>query len=299
VKPPPSGALITVVFRERKDAENCAAVRAVGEFGASVPDNKLRERRDRACFSGPRLLVDPLPASRTREKVSELGHRRSLTDPFAPKVPIHGDRASSSPQLPLTLALHAPQCPARRGLQCHCDRIDDVYAFCQALVNDHLAVGARRANGSFTGPCHLTRVQVDDIVQDMVSVAWAASERFNGNGRLSGWVVFKVTKGITDWRRHEFGSTRYGPRPLVESADEIELSSDLGDLTAAEVRDLVNGEDLSRQSRRTLERVALPMALDGASLEDYAERSGKPLGQVKRELGALARELEEAGVLVA
>jgi DNA-directed RNA polymerase specialized sigma24 family protein len=183
-------------------------------------------------------------------------------------------------------------------MQCHCDRIDDVYAFCHALVNNHLAVGSRRANGSFTGPCHLTPAQVDDVVQDMAVVAWRAAERFNGHGRLSGWVTFKVAKGITDWKRSTLGSTRYGSRPLIESADEIELSSELADFTETEIRDLVNG-DLSWQSRRTLERVALPMALDGASVEDYAERSGKPVGQVKRELRTLARELEAAGVLAA
>lgn len=198
----------------------------------------------------------------------------------------------------MTLELHAPGCPTK---PCYCDPILDTYAFCRAVINDHLHVGARLANGQYTGPFHLSASDIEQLEQELVLAAWQAAQHFNGGGRLNGWVLYKLNYAVTDYKRKWLGSTRTNPRPTVElTADERHLVAEQADFTRPEILDMVNSVELAPSHRRIFQIIATAVTQYGRfDPVDYATRSGQPLSQVRRELNALRRELERKHLLAA
>jgi DNA-directed RNA polymerase specialized sigma24 family protein len=178
--------------------------------------------------------------------------------------------------------------------------VEDVESFCRSVLTEHLATGVRKASGGSTGPSSLADHDYEDALAYLVVEAWRASVKFDGRGRFSGYLVQRLHRRIVDWKRERFGSTRYASRPVIELTDQDrDLVAELTDLSGPEVLDLVNSAELTLRSRRTLERVVLPIVFEGRSVEDYAERSGKPVTQINREVAALRRELEQKELLAA
>ena len=183
--------------------------------------------------------------------------------------------------------------------------IENVESFCRAVINEHMKVGVR-SHGTLTGPSSLTLTDQDDLLAYLISLTWELSRKFNttddgrGTNRFSGYALSILHKRIVDWQRSRFGSTRYGPRPVVELTDDERLHvADLVDLTGPEVLDLVNSVELAPAHRRTLANVVIPMVFNGATAEDYARKVGKPVGQVNQEIGALRRALVEKHLIAA
>lgn len=178
--------------------------------------------------------------------------------------------------------------------------VRDVEALCRTVLHDHLATGKRTANGGTTGPSSLSDHDFEDALAYLVTIAWKASERFDGRGRFSGYLVQLLHRRIVDWKRERFGSTRYTSRPIVElTSQDRELVATITDLTEPEILDLVNTIELSHPARTTLRRIVIPLVLEHRSIEDYADRSGIPIAQINRDIGRLRRELETKQLLAA
>src|SRR6266545_5364115 len=156
------------------------------------------------------------------------------------------------------LTLHDPSCSDRcRPTYC----ISDLEALCRSVLNDHLCAGVKKG-GRISGPTSpLTLSQYDDALVYLIETGWELAQRFNGRGRLAGYVQSFLFMRIVDWRRHTFGSSRYGPAPQFVVYDpavhasgahwDAEYDDDALDLDAAPagtrealalIRPLIDGE---------------------------------------------------------
>jgi DNA-directed RNA polymerase specialized sigma24 family protein len=179
--------------------------------------------------------------------------------------------------------LHAPQC--RGASCCSCDPIENLEAFVRAAVLSHLGVGSKRRSGELTGDIQLSSTDVEELICELIGVGWDASRRFNGNGRLDGYVLWILHKRTIDWLRKTFGSTRYGARPEIVPYDE-------GPSSAAEVgyNGAASYDDYpSDENGRHLDRDALsPHALNQLALLEIALEIDQPVRTVAEELGVPA-----------
>jgi DNA-directed RNA polymerase specialized sigma24 family protein len=109
----------------------------------------------------------------------------------------------------------------------------------------------------------------------MVAVAWESSRRFNGNGRLNGYVLWILHKRIVDWLRRRYGATRHNARRETVPFDaERHGGSSLDDDQA-----------LADDGRR-LDRSALSAhALNQLALLELAIETDQGIAIVARELG--------------
>src|SRR6266511_5646819 len=98
------------------------------------------------------------------------------------------------------LELHAPQCRAAgTGLPCDCHPILDLEAFVGAVVAAHFGAGTKRQNGTLTGSPWLSPEDREDVRQYLLGEAWIASRKFDGRGRLTGFVLAQLHFRATDW----------------------------------------------------------------------------------------------------
>src|SRR6266545_4092852 len=104
------------------------------------------------------------------------------------------------------------------------DDVQDVESFARSILNDHIASGARRRNGTLTGPAPLSSSDFDDCLTDLIAASWEAFQRFDGRGRFSGYLAWKLHREITDWKRRRWKSTRYLTTPIVETCYDDELN---------------------------------------------------------------------------
>jgi hypothetical protein len=113
--------------------------------------------------------------------------------------------------------LHDPACDGRCGPSC----IGDVESFAYATVTRHYRQGVRR-NGSVPGDCvRLSDDELEEAVAFAIATVWETSLRFNGNGRMSGFVLQRLHFRLIDRERARRGagtSTRDGAPPIsIES----------------------------------------------------------------------------------
>lgn len=188
--------------------------------------------------------------------------------------------------------------------------IDDVEAFCRAALDEHLATGKRRRDGSSTMPAQLSAADYEDALAYLVSTVWEASEQFNpiddgrGTNRFSGYAITIIHWRIVDWKRTRWRSTRYHAGIVEElTGDERDLIATFVDFTTAEVLDLVNSIELAgdedEQHRDTLHKIVVPMVLEEQTIEDFAIRSGIGVKAIRQRLGRLRRRLETTDLLAA
>ena len=199
------------------------------------------------------------------------------------------------PQLPSVIALHDPT-------QCDCGPdprrcITDLEAFCRAILNDHMAIGARTKTGGYTGSFQLSPYDLEECVGDLISEAWDAARKFDGRGRLAGWVTTNMHWRITDWKRNRYGSTRYGRAPIELTDHERDLVATIVDFTGPEVLDLIRL--VEEPHKTTLERIVIPVVFGVKTFEDYSDDSGLPLADIHARVRRLGRYVQERRLLAA
>lgn len=161
--------------------------------------------------------------------------------------------------------------------------IADLESLCRSVLNDHLVAGVKK-RGRISGPTSpLTLSQYDDALVFLIGAGWELAQRFNGRGRLAGFVQSFLFMGIVDWRRQTFGSSRYGPVPVFTStatpeADRAEawLDPEFDDGSVLDRREM---------SAETLEAFELVWPLVDEPLlthGDLAARGGVTTGRVAR-----------------
>lgn len=176
--------------------------------------------------------------------------------------------------------------------------VEDVEAFCRAVMREHLAVGVK-TNAGYSGHSRLTPHQQDDLLAYLIETCWRLSQKYHGKDdgrgklRFSGYALPILHKRCVDWKRMEFGSTRAGFRASIELTDDERLYvADLVDLTGPEILDLVNSVEIGEYHRETLKRIVLPAVREQRTVEEYAKYSGIPRSELDRRIGALRREFE-------
>src|SRR6266545_2413884 len=140
------------------------------------------------------------------------------------------------------------------------DDVQDVESFARSILNDHIASGARRRNGTLTGPAPLSSSDFDDCLTDLIAASWEAFQRFDGRGRFSGYLAWKLHREITDWKRRRWKSTRYLTAPIVETSYDDELNGATHD--DEEIVGL-NAKTFHWRARDAYERTCLPLAESG------------------------------------
>lgn len=179
--------------------------------------------------------------------------------------------------------------------------IPDVEAFCRSILNEQTHTGAKTASG-FSGGFTFTPHDYDECLTDLVSIAWEEQRRYDGRGRLAGYLLWILNKRVTDWKRSHYGSTRYN-RPVIElTDDERHLAAAVVDFTGPEVIDLIRSVD--EPHKTTLERIVIPIVFGEKTLEDIAapfRRGGTGLStsDIRARIRRLGTYLEENQLLAA
>jgi DNA-directed RNA polymerase specialized sigma24 family protein len=89
--------------------------------------------------------------------------------------------------------------------------VGDLVAFCGSVRVAHLGVGVKRSDGTVNGQLTLSSADREDLTAYLIGRAWELSQRFDGRGRLAGFLTQRLHFACTDWTRARFGSTRWGP----------------------------------------------------------------------------------------
>jgi hypothetical protein len=186
------------------------------------------------------------------------------------------------------LTLHDPSCSGScRPAYC----IADLEALCRSVLNDHLLAGVKKG-GRISGPTSpLTLSQYDDALAFLVGTGWELAQRFNGRGRLAGYVQSFLFLRIVDWRRATGGSTRYGtPLQFVEydprQHDGVHWDPDLNG-------GRIDVEAMSAEGREALAMVTPLFGDEPLSQAELAGRLGVPQGRVSKGVSLVRRELQE------
>jgi DNA-directed RNA polymerase specialized sigma24 family protein len=110
------------------------------------------------------------------------------------------------------LTLHDPSCTGECRPAC-C--IADVEKLARSVLSAHERGGVKRNGGLDRPGMTLTESDREDLLAYLVSTAWQLSQRFDGRGRLAGYVVQTLHRRVVDWVRVRFGSTRYPSSKIV------------------------------------------------------------------------------------
>jgi RNA polymerase sigma factor (sigma-70 family) len=145
---------------------------------------------------------------------------------------------------------------------------------------------------------HLSADKYEDALSELISVAWELSLRYDparSDQSFSTYAGRILRFRVADWFRGRFGDARYGPRPPVDSLDELLL---LGEGVADGLNGLedvlseINVAALSPESRRVLTRIARPIVEEGETMEEIATRLGCSRREIARRLHRLRDELQ-------
>jgi DNA-directed RNA polymerase specialized sigma24 family protein len=190
------------------------------------------------------------------------------------------------------LTIHDPSCSGRCP-PAYC--IADLEALCRSVLNDHLGVGVKK-RGRISGPTSpLTHSQYDDALGFLIGTGWELAQRFNGRGRLAGYVQSFLFMRIIDWRRRTSGNARYGPPPqFVEynpwQHDSVHWDPDLNGGREIEV------EAMSAEAQKALELLR-PLSEDETlTLGQLAVRGGVTTGRVSKALRLVREEARRQGL---
>jgi hypothetical protein len=196
-----------------------------------------------------------------------------------------------------SMTLHQPGCDGRHCAPDEC--ILDLEDLARSVLNDHIAGGARRRNGTLTGPAPLSDSDFRDCLTDLLGAGWEAWRRFNpvddgrGSNRLAGYVAWKLHKEIIDWKRRRWKSTRYLTTPIIETPYDDELSG------AVHHDDELIGIDpstLSHRARHAYRKVCAPLAESGLEPPEFARQTSQSLAWVAQALRIVRAELEQQGI---
>jgi DNA-directed RNA polymerase specialized sigma24 family protein len=177
--------------------------------------------------------------------------------------------------------------------------IENVEAFCRAVIDDHLAFGVRTANGLSGPPTPLSPDDRDDLLQYLIATTWRYSLRYHGKddgrGKLcfSGYVIGILHRRVVDWKRTRWRSTRYLKDPIVETPYDDELSG------AVHHDDELIGIDpstLSHQAQHAYRKVCGPLAASGLEPAEFALLTNQSLAWVMQALRIVRAELEQQGI---
>jgi hypothetical protein len=196
------------------------------------------------------------------------------------------------------IALHRPGCDGR-----HCqgddDCVQDMEDFARSVLNDHIAGGARRRNGTLTGPAPMSMADYDDCLTDLFGACWIAAQRFNpiddgrGSNRLAGYLAWKLHKEIIDWKRRRWKSTRYLTTPIIETPYDDELSAAIHH---DEEPIGIDPSTLTHQAQHAYRKVCGPLAESGLEPAEFALRTSQSLSWVMQALRIVKVELEQQGI---
>jgi DNA-directed RNA polymerase specialized sigma24 family protein len=143
---------------------------------------------------------------------------------------------------------------------------------------------------------HLDASHADDALAHLIETLWVLAQRYDPSHEISfGTYCYRIGRlRVTDFWRQMLGDSRYSGR-----AQRVEpLRADAGDgsggfeeaVASLDVRRLCPG------GRRTLARVALPMAVEGLTVAELAERFGIPKREISSRLAELREELAGLGL---
>lgn len=134
----------------------------------------------------------------------------------------------------------------------------------------------------------------EDLVDFLIGHGYEAARKYNGHGRLNGYVLSILHFRATDWTRHEFGSTRDGRRRLTFEPYDAELhdrpgdDDDPSDVAGREL----DADALSAEGRGLLENIIRPIVASGETQVGYAGRMGVPVSRVVTAFRVVRAELE-------
>jgi hypothetical protein len=188
--------------------------------------------------------------------------------------------------------------------------IEDVEAFCRAVIHDHLAFGVRTLNG-LSGPSELSADDRDELLQFLIVTAYRYSERYHGlddgRGKLcfSGYVIGILHKRVVDWKRSRWRSTRYLKEPVVEMSYDDELGYAVHHDVDGPIGVRIDPRKFYGQVANAYKRVCKPLAESGfdpmaddapAQLARFAVQTGQSVSWIHHALRIVRAELEQQGI---
>jgi hypothetical protein len=190
------------------------------------------------------------------------------------------------------LTLHDPSCSGEcRPAYC----IADLESLCRSVLNDHLVAGVKR-RGRISGPTSpLTPSQYDDCLVFLLGTGWELAQKFNGRGRLAGYVQSFLFMRVVDWRRRTFGNSRYGPAPQFVEYDPRQHDTVHWDRKLNGGRE-IDVEALTPEARAALELIRPLYGAEPVTQQELAARLGCPVGRVSKGAALVRRELELQGL---
>lgn len=207
------------------------------------------------------------------------------------------------------IALHQPGCDGHNCAPGEC--VLNVEDFARSILNDHIAGGAKRRNGTLTGPYPLSPADYDECLGELVGASWEAWRRFNpvddgrGSNRLAGYIAWKLHHEITDWKRRRFKSTRYLTTPVVVMSYDDELGYATHYDADGPIGLRIDPRKFYGQVANAYRKVCKPLAESGydpsadsasADLARFAVQTNQSLAWVHHALRIVRAELEQQGI---
>jgi RNA polymerase sigma factor (sigma-70 family) len=141
----------------------------------------------------------------------------------------------------------------------------------------------------------------EDALSELISVAWELSLRYDTSRSDQSFSTYAgriLRFRVADWFRGRYGDARYGPRPPVDSLDELLLLDgvDDGHDGLEDVLSEINVDALSPESRKALKWIARPIVEEGRTMEEIATRLGCSRREIARRLHHLRDELQQVAM---
>jgi len=148
---------------------------------------------------------------------------------------------------------------------------------------------------------HLQKHRRDDAIAFLIANTWLEGRRFNGRGRLAGFVTARLRWRLLDWYRGRPGACEYDDPAEVVSIDAEPLEGDsmherLAQIERDEAREAdlgllgIDVDGLGVSARWALEHVAVRIAA-GFTMREIVEATGVSRGVIDAAMNELRAEL--------
>jgi len=148
---------------------------------------------------------------------------------------------------------------------------------------------------------HLQKHRRDDAIAFLIANTWLEGRRFNGRGRLAGFVTARLRWRLLDWYRGRPGACEFDDPAEVVSLD---AEPDEGDAMHARIAQIeqeeareadlgllgIDVDGLGESARWALENVAVRLAA-GFTMREVVEATGVSRGAIESAMNELRAEL--------
>ncbi len=152
----------------------------------------------------------------------------------------------------------------------------------EAHVRGTLANYCRKKNW------HPPAADADDLIADLVNRAWEASREWDeGKGfrTFSAYLYYKTSRRIIDWKRKQYGDSRYG-RGLTKRTLNLDENQDTGAVIEQALLQL-DRSNFSPEEWQLFKRVAVPISNRMGTIESMALYYGISKRDLSQRLAAM------------